>query len=72
MFKVDATKLRELSEAREREWRGAELSKADIQVNRMSDSGQNAKAWRDYRIALRDWPKSPGFPEPAQRPKAPE
>jgi hypothetical protein len=71
MFKIDSAKLLELNAQRERDWRNAELARADIQINRLADAGGDAQAWRNYRVALRDWPESQGFPQAELRPEAP-
>lgn len=57
---------------RERIWRNAELGWADIQINKLEDVGGNTQVWRDYRIALRNWPEHVHFPNPAYRPEAPQ
>lgn len=63
----------EEAEAIERAWRDSELTKADIEVNKASDSAVTAEAaWRKYRVALRNWPQSAGFPEKSGRPAAPQ
>ena len=46
--------------------RDAELSRADIMLNRVQDGETGLgtqKAWRAYRVLLRDWPSTEGFPE---------
>lgn len=56
-----------------RQWRDAELARADIQMNKVQDGVTGIgtqKAWREYRIALRNWPSSKAFPE--ARPVAPD
>lgn len=56
----------------ERKWRDSELLKADIEINKAADSAGTAEAaWREYRVALRDWPKAAAFPESSARPKRP-
>lgn len=65
-------KSTELAEA-ERGWRNVELSRADIQLLKVQDGVTGIgtqKAWREYRIALRDWPASELFPN--ERPVAPD
>lgn len=45
--------------------RNAELSRADVQLNKVQDGVKGigtVDAWRKYRIALRDWPTTEGFP----------
>lgn len=57
----------------EREWRNAELARADIQLLKVEDGAKGIgtqKAWREYRNALRDYPTSEGFP--TVRPVAPD
>lgn len=57
----------------ERGWRDSELLKADIEVNKAVDSAHRSEsAWRQYRVALRDWPQSPEFPDSSARPAAPQ
>ena len=51
-----------------REWRNSELLKADIEINKIEDSGGESMGYRKYRMALREWPQSVGFPKKA-RPK---
>lgn len=47
--------------ASERAWRDAELWQVDFQINRLNDAGEDARQWREYRQALRDYPESVGF-----------
>jgi len=56
-----------------RGWRDGELRRADIEISKAEDTvgAFDATTWRDYRIALRDWPADPEFPDPASRPVAP-
>lgn len=52
-----------LAEA-ERDWRNTELARADIQLLKVQDGMTGLgtqKAWRDYRVALRDYPASEDF-----------
>lgn len=61
--------------AEERTWRDAELLKADYELNKVQD-GDNSSIgsvgdWRKYRIALRNWPESPDFPNATKRPVSP-
>lgn len=60
----------------ERVWRNAELSRADIELNKVQDSDPNAVGivgdWRTYRKELRAWPESPDFPDSTKRPVAPD
>ena len=61
-----------LAEA-ERDWRNTELSRADIQLLKVQDGMTGLgtqKAWREYRITLRDWPSTSLFPN--ERPVAPD
>ena len=46
-----------------REWRNSELLKADIEINKIEDSGGESMGYRKYRTALREWPQSDGFPD---------
>ena len=71
MFKIDTEKQRELDALREREWRKGELERADHQINKLDDAAGDSKAWRDYRVALRDWPEHQDFPNKDRRPVAP-
>lgn len=46
--------------------RDAELARADIQLLKVQDGAAKLgtqKAWREYRIALRDWPDTDSFPD---------
>ena len=54
----------------ERQWRDSELAKADIEINKATDSANYPleKSWRNYRIELRDWPENPDFPSKLYRP----
>lgn len=60
----------------ERNWRDAELKRADIELYKVQDSDSNAigsvAAWRDYRKSLRSWPEHSKFPTKEQRPMAPD
>ena len=59
----------------ERQWRDSELSRADIQLNKVQDgmSGLGTvTAWRQYRVDLRNLPETEGFPETSIRPVAPD
>lgn len=68
---LDAERLSK-SSADERAWRDAELLKADIEVNKATDTGSATEpAWRQYRSALRSWPQSAEFPDPSGRPTPP-
>lgn len=65
----------------EREWRDMEIRRTDDLVIRHRDeleleesSTLNAEQYRAlqvYRLDLRHWPQSPGFPRREQRPRAP-
>lgn len=59
--------------AEERDWRDRQLRLADIELFKAQDSGDNSaqEAWRNYRIALRNWPESEEFPRPDYRPQVP-
>ena len=46
----------------ERAWRDAELAKTDIDIYKLEDAGLDATAYRAYRMALRDYPQQPDFP----------
>ncbi len=72
MFKLNQAKLSVLRIQQERDWRDAQLSASDIEINKRTDLGQNALAWRAYRIALRNWPEHANFPDPAFRPNPPQ
>ena len=56
----------------ERQWRNSELPKADIEIYKMEDAADTTLelTWRSYRIALRDYPQQPEFPN-GIRPVAP-
>lgn len=54
-------------------WRDRELFRADVMLNRLQDGETGLgtqKAWRAYRIELRNWPESDSFPD--QTPVAPD
>jgi hypothetical protein len=54
-------------------WRDRELDRADIQLLKIEDGMKGfgtQKAWREYRIALRDWPTTEDFP--TVKPVAPD
>lgn len=58
-----------------REWRDNELSRADVQLMKVQDGMTGLgtqKAWREYRIALREWPSCKDFPSDKSRPVAPD
>ncbi|WP_448120475.1 phage tail assembly chaperone [Pseudomonas veronii] len=60
----------------ERSWRNEELQIADIELLKAEDADPTSVGtplqWRQYRIALRDWPASEFFPNPDKRPVSPE
>lgn len=59
----------------EREWRDGELKQADLVLNRIQDGMSGfgtVAAWRQYRVDLRNWPETEGFPNSILRPKAPQ
>lgn len=75
MFKIDPVKLISARASVERDWRDAELQRADIMLNRVQDgmSGFGTVAqWRAYRVDLRNWPENPEFPDSMNRPVAPD
>lgn len=48
-----------------RQLRNDELARADVMLNRVQDGEKGIgtqKAWREYRIALRQWPDTEDFP----------
>lgn len=56
-----------------RDWRDGELARADIQLLKVEDGMTGLgtqKAWRAYRMALREWPSTDAFPD--TRPVAPD
>lgn len=62
-------------EAVAREWRNAELNRADIVLLKIQDGMPNLGTvadWRKYRVALRTWPEAEGFPSVESAPKAPD
>ncbi len=54
----------------ERAWRDAELLRADTELNKVQDGDGTGLVsdWREYRCALRKYPKQPDFPN-GERPK---
>lgn len=58
-----------------REWRNTELARADVQLLKVQDGMPNlgtVSDWRKYRVALRTWPDTEGFPSLESRPVAPD
>lgn len=58
-----------------REWRDAELARADVALLKVQDGMPNLGTvgdWRKYRVALRTWPEAEGFPSLDSRPVAPD
>ncbi len=55
-----------------RNWRNSELFRADIIINKIEDFEieGDSKLWRQYRVALRNWPSTEDFP--ATKPTAPD
>lgn len=55
-----------------RKWRNDELFRADIVINKIEDFEieGDSKPWRQYRVALRNWPSTEDFP--VTKPKAPD
>lgn len=54
-------------------WRNNELMRADVMLNRIQDGETSLgtqKAWRAYRVELRNWPETELFP--TEKPVAPE
>lgn len=53
-------------------WRNSELSRADIVINKIEDFEieGDSKLWRQYRVALRNWPATEDFP--TTRPESPD
>jgi len=43
--------------------RDALVDQVTREINRLEDAGKDAKAWRDYRIVLRNVPEQAGFPQ---------
>lgn len=60
----------------ERAWRDAELSRSDIELNKVQDADPKSTGtvadWRNYRKLLRALPEKVGFPNPNVRPIAPD
>lgn len=58
-----------------RTWRDSELTRADAMFNRVTDGVKGIGTlaqWKLYRISLRDWPSTKGFPSEDSRPVAPD
>jgi hypothetical protein len=54
-----------IASAEARKFRKEELNRADIMLNRVQDGEKGIgtqKAWREYRVALRNWPDTEDFP----------
>ena len=53
------------TDAAEKLWRNAELTRADEELNKVQDADPKAVGtvaqWREYRRALRNYPESEGF-----------
>lgn len=66
--------IRVRTESLARVWRNDELSRADVIINKIEDFEieGDSKAWRQYRVALRNWPDAKGFPTEKSKPKAPD
>ncbi len=72
---VSEEELHQLAVTAMREWRDNELSRADVQLMKVQDGMTGLgtqKAWREYRIALREWPSCKDFPSDKSRPVAPD
>lgn len=48
------------------------LLKADHEINKLEDSGQDSSEWRKYRQALRDVPQQKKFPKKVNWPEEPK
>lgn len=57
-----------------RTWRNAELKRVDTIINKIEDFEieGDSKSWRQYRVALRNWPDVKGFPSEKSKPVAPD
>lgn len=74
-YRYELANLPEVKSETERQWRDAELVRADLMLNRIQDgmSGFGSIGpWRSYRVDLRNWPENPEFPKTACRPVAPD
>lgn len=60
----------------EKDWRNAELDRADEELNKVQDADPKAfgtvTQWRQYRKELRAWPEHAEFPNKEFRPKSPD
>lgn len=54
--------LEELSQDA-REQRDTLIDRVSREIERLSDKGEDASLWREYRIHLRDIPEQDGFPQ---------
>ena len=54
-------------------WRDAELTRSDIELNKVQDGMGvgTVTQWRAYRVALRNWPTTDGWPD-STKPVAPD
>lgn len=59
---LDTARQLERLAAEVRAERNIKLVNADIEINRLEDAGNNANAWRAYRVWLRNVPQQSGFP----------
>lgn len=59
----------------ERMWRDDELDLADVELLKAEDADPASVGtptqWRQYRVALRNWPASEHFPDSSKRPARP-
>ena len=56
-----------------RAWRDSELARADVELNKVQDGMGvgTVTQWRAYRVALRNWPTTDGWPE-STKPVSPD
>ena len=56
-----------------RQWRDSELARADVELNKVQDGMGvgTVTQWRAYRVALRNWPITDGWPE-STKPVSPD
>ena len=58
---IDSIRLENLA-VQERAWRDNVLPLVDYQINTLEDYGRDASHLRAYRVALRNYPQQPDFP----------
>lgn len=73
MIKVNSEKVFQAQVEAGRLWRDSELARADVELNKVQDGMgvSTVTQWRAYRVALRNWPTTDGWPE-STKPVSPD